>query len=87
MKKEHVYLFILVVIEVALILALLWFAAHSEYVTHAEFLTGLGIVITGMSGGFWTLWSYISVRISDLAEKIGYLEGRIDESKPKKARG
>ena len=59
------------------IVALIWFATHSLYVTHEEFIAALGIIITGISGGFWALWS----KISELTREIGYISGKLDEKK------
>jgi hypothetical protein len=56
---------------------ILWLATHSEFVTHAEFLTGIIALFTAMTTGFWALWS----RISQLAEMIGYLKGKENKKK------
>jgi len=50
---------------------------HSLYVTHEEFIAALGIIITGISGGFWALWS----KISELTREIGYIGGKLSEKK------
>jgi len=79
MKRSDIYWITLIVIEIMFIVALVWFATHSLYVTHEEFLAALGIIITGISGGFWALWS----KISELTREIGYIRGKLDEKKGK----
>jgi len=79
MKKGDIYWIALIIIEIMFIVALIWFATHSLYVTHEEFIAALGIIITGISGGFWALWS----KISELTSEIGYIKGKLNEKKEK----
>jgi len=76
-KKGDIYWIALIIIEIMFIVALVWFAMHSLYVTHEEFIAALGIIITGISGGFWALWS----KISELTREIGYIGGKLSEKK------
>jgi len=73
MRRENFYLIVLILTEISLIIALIWFASHSECVTHAEFLSGMGIIGGGMSAGFWAIWSSISA----LSKDVGYIKGRM----------
>ncbi len=72
MKKENIYLLIIVIIEIIALLVIIWLFTHSEYVTHAEFMAGMTAIFVATSAGFWALW----MRISELAEKIGYVKGK-----------
>ncbi|MEA2032191.1 MAG: hypothetical protein U9N41_01235 [Euryarchaeota archaeon] len=78
-KRGDIYWITLIIIEIMFIVALVWFATHSLCVTHEEFLAALGIIITGISGGFWALWS----KISELTREIGYIRGKLNEKKGK----
>ena len=76
-KREDFYLIVLILTEISLIIALIWFATHSEYVTHAEFLSVIGVVVGGVFTGFWSLWSSFSTKFSELSKDIGYIRGRM----------
>ncbi len=39
MKKGDIYWITLIIIEIMFIVALIWFATHSLYVTHEEFIS------------------------------------------------
>ncbi len=80
MKKGDIYFIVIVLIEIALIIALIWFSMHSLYVTHEEFLAAIGIIITAISGGFWAFWS----KLSEVSKDIGYLKGRLNGGELKK---
>jgi len=77
MKRENIYLLVIVLVEILAIAIIIWIATHSEFVTHVEFLTGITAIFAAMSTGFWALWS----RISQLAENIGYLKGKTNQKK------
>lgn len=81
-KRDNLYLAILVAIEVMLLVALVWFATHSEYVSHGEFLAAVGIIITAISGGFWTFWS----KLSEMSNEIGYIKGRLNKGNKSKSK-
>jgi len=77
--KIDINLLVILLAEIFALLVILWLIFHSEYVTHAEFISGTVPILGTMLASYWSMWG----RISQISEDVGvkYLKSDVKHLK------